>query len=606
MRIWSGAAGICVSEHGKLLMVKQGTTEEDKLWAVPSGGKQSDETFEACCIREVKEETGYDVEIVQPLFIKKNTTDTYHFEVQYFEVKVIGGEKRIDDPDHLIYDVDWKDLNQLKDDELGYPGDRKLINDVIKNDVHSKEIVTARCYLSKVVREDYKHVKELYNNEETMKYLGGIREEEEIRTTFHELIEPEKKLWVIRTLDNDEFVGLISLDTHHNGTDVEVSYQLLPRWWKKGIGSEVVKEIVMYAFTHLKLLNIVAETQVANEASRKLLEKQGFVVKEKLQRFGEEQVIYCLENPFITEESNENGREILKAFGFELDVEPESIYPFSPVYKINDVIIKRTQDNPKALIDYLLMLKEHNIQVVTPVKLPVENPQRIDDETYIAYPFIKGDKYEGTRKEIYEAGKLLGEIHALSPKENSFGLSEYDVYDFNEDEVEASVHHIHEYASKVNFPVDTLSLREKLLSVVLVQEELKDSGLPHIATPHDYKANNLIYRPDPYLIDPDNASWIPRIFDLALALLLFHNEMDSAPDRVFTTDEWEEFLRGYKESVFLTDLERDSWQKAIEHVFLDEVMWLMAEFEEDWESPSQRNLFKNLLEVLRDSSGYRI
>ena len=88
--------------------------------------------------------------------------------------------------------------------------------------------------------------------------------------------------------------------------------------------------------------------------------------------------------------------------------------------------------------------------------------------------------------------------------------------------------------------IDT-GLKTILLESVVSQEGLYQAGLPHVATPHDFKANNLVLIPEPFLIDPDNATWIPRIFDLALTLLLFHNEHDQAPDRVFTIDEWKLF-----------------------------------------------------------------
>ena len=67
---------------------------------------------------------------------------------------------------------------------------------------------------------------------------------------------------------------------------------------------------------------------------------------------------------------------------------------------------------------------------------------------------------------------------------------------------------------------------------------IKNIGLPYVVTPHDYKANNLISTPNPYLIDPDNAKWLPRIFDLTLVLHLFHNELSSAPDVIFTPKQW--------------------------------------------------------------------
>lgn len=308
-----------------------------------------------------------------------------------------------------------------------------------------------------------------------------------------------------------------------------------------------------------------------------------------------------------------NGIDVLKRFGFQIDKEPKSIYPFSPVYRITDkgkeLIVKRTQnpiEEARKLVNYTTYLKNNGIKVVIPVDIQMDNPQDIGEETYVVYPFIEGTTYRGTDNQIFDAGKLLGQIHQLSLEDNKYELEEYDVYDFNNEEIEESVQAIEEFAKKVNHRIDGILLKEKLLQIVTQQEELKNVGLPNVATPHDYKANNLIYSPKPYLIDPDNAKWIPRIFDLALVLLLFHNELSTAPDKIFTPNQWELFLSGYKESVSLTDLEKSYWQKSIEHVFLDEVMWLMAEFEEDWDNPSQLKLFDSLIDLVFDSSKYKL
>ncbi|WP_343327792.1 NUDIX hydrolase [Lentibacillus saliphilus] len=92
MKKWFGSAAVCVNDKQELLMVKQGTPDEDKCWSIPSGGKEADETFEECCIREVKEETGYDVHIIRPLFTKTGTQEGFTVVVQYFEVAIHGGE----------------------------------------------------------------------------------------------------------------------------------------------------------------------------------------------------------------------------------------------------------------------------------------------------------------------------------------------------------------------------------------------------------------------------------------------------------------------------------------------------------------------------------
>ncbi|GLC88733.1 phosphotransferase [Lysinibacillus piscis] len=304
-----------------------------------------------------------------------------------------------------------------------------------------------------------------------------------------------------------------------------------------------------------------------------------------------------------------NGKEILKIFGFEVQEEPVSIYPYSPVYRVKhgdkDVVVKRTQRRAESVMSYITMLKDNGVNVVTPVKLQVANPQKYEDTNFVVYPFIEGKKYAGTEEEIYEAGKMLGQIHRLSPVSNTYNLLDYDVYDFNQQEVEESMEAIIQHANKAGIEIGT-ELKTKLLESVASQQELAHAGLPHVTTPHDFKANNLVLIPEPYLIDSDNAMWIPRIFDLALALLLFHNEHKEAPDRVFTIDEWALFLAGYKEYIVLTDQEKVFWEKAKQHVFLDEVMWLMAEYEEDWQNASQQKLFHSLIRVLIDGAGYKL
>lgn len=304
-----------------------------------------------------------------------------------------------------------------------------------------------------------------------------------------------------------------------------------------------------------------------------------------------------------------NGKDILNIFGFEVEEEPLSIYPYSPVYRVNygdkDVVVKRTQKRVENVMSYINKLKDKGINVVTPVKLKVDNPQKYGDTNFVVYPFIEGIKYSGKEKEIYEAGKMLGQIHSYSPDSNIDNLLVYDVYDFNYLEIEESMEAIREHAKKLEIEIDP-RLQTKLNEAVSNQQELYQAKLPHIATPHDFKANNLILIPEPFLIDPDNATWIPRIFDLALALLLFHNEHEEAPNRIFTLDEWKLFLRGYKEYVVLTDQEKVFWEKAKQHVFLDEVMWLMAECEEDWQRYSQQELFNSLIHFVIDSENYKL
>jgi len=103
-------------------------------------------------------------------------------------------------------------------------------------------------------------------------------------------------------------------------------------------------------------------------------------------------------------------------------------------------------------------------------------------------------------------------------------------------------------------------------------------NLPQVNSCWDYKANNLIFDKigKPTLIDPDNAGRIPRLVDFALAIILFHNELDSAPSRLFNLEEWELFRDTYLENIELTKLEKDLWQDYLWFVFIDEALWLIT------------------------------
>ncbi len=127
MEKWFGAAGVCVNDKGQMLLVLQGKPNEEKAWTVPSGGKEGNETFEECCIREIKEETGYDVKVIDRLSIKNGTTYGIDVEVVYFEVEVIGSVSTIQEPDELIHEIAWKSYNEIKNIKLSFPEDREFL-----------------------------------------------------------------------------------------------------------------------------------------------------------------------------------------------------------------------------------------------------------------------------------------------------------------------------------------------------------------------------------------------------------------------------------------------------------------------------------------------
>ncbi|MEH7454415.1 NUDIX hydrolase [Gottfriedia acidiceleris] len=138
MEKWIGATGICINRKGQVLMVLQGKPDEQKLWATPSGCLEQNESIEECCKREVLEETGFEVEVIKQLFIKEGISYGFQVEVHYFEVRIIGGDAKIQDPDQLIYEIAWKSADEILELELSFPEDRNLLIDLIHKKVNKK------------------------------------------------------------------------------------------------------------------------------------------------------------------------------------------------------------------------------------------------------------------------------------------------------------------------------------------------------------------------------------------------------------------------------------------------------------------------------------
>jgi 8-oxo-dGTP diphosphatase len=131
--MWKGAAAVCVNELGQLLMVMQGKPGEQKLWSVPSGGKEENESFEQCCLRELFEETGYKGKIVRNLFEKNGYSFGIAVHVQYFEVEISGGKPTILDPDGLIHDIRWITTDELSTLSLSFPEDREFLLKILSD-----------------------------------------------------------------------------------------------------------------------------------------------------------------------------------------------------------------------------------------------------------------------------------------------------------------------------------------------------------------------------------------------------------------------------------------------------------------------------------------
>lgn len=98
-------AGGVIEKGGKYLLVQEGQRKFRGLWNVPSGHVDEDELLTTAAIREVKEETGLDVELTGVCQIGTHIFPGEAFALIMFTTRVIGGKVSINHDE--ILDARW-------------------------------------------------------------------------------------------------------------------------------------------------------------------------------------------------------------------------------------------------------------------------------------------------------------------------------------------------------------------------------------------------------------------------------------------------------------------------------------------------------------------
>ena len=111
-------AAVVLDDAGRILMVERGRPPSQGLWALPGGLLDLGEPVRAGVAREVREETGAEIEIVElvdlfePIHRDADGRIRYHFVVIDFWAHYRGG--RIAPADD-VDDAEWVSLTRLDD-----------------------------------------------------------------------------------------------------------------------------------------------------------------------------------------------------------------------------------------------------------------------------------------------------------------------------------------------------------------------------------------------------------------------------------------------------------------------------------------------------------
>ncbi|MBX2871541.1 MAG: GNAT family N-acetyltransferase [Saprospiraceae bacterium] len=148
--------------------------------------------------------------------------------------------------------------------------------------VQFPSFVTERLALRQIQPEDQIHIFNGLSHPHVIQYYGVSFDTYE---ATQEQMEWYKQLWQEQTgiwwgiYDREDqcFLGACGYNeyqaTHHK---IELGYWLLPEYWGKGYVQEALRKIIPYAFQQLQIERIEAFVETGNDASDKVLLKQGF------------------------------------------------------------------------------------------------------------------------------------------------------------------------------------------------------------------------------------------------------------------------------------------------------------------------------------------
>ena len=118
-----GVAGVAIVD-GRVLMVRRGPTSTMAgKWCIPCGYLDYGEDVRSGAAREVREETGLDVEIGDVMWVASNFHDPAKLTVGiWFAATVTGGDLKAGDD---AIEAGWFPLGELPD--LAFDTDRQLL-----------------------------------------------------------------------------------------------------------------------------------------------------------------------------------------------------------------------------------------------------------------------------------------------------------------------------------------------------------------------------------------------------------------------------------------------------------------------------------------------
>ena len=138
--------------------------------------------------------------------------------------------------------------------------------------------------LRDLMLSDKEHYYEMMADEEVVQYLSdedipkSVSEaESEIKFWGGLFYRKISVFWALANTQTNEFMGTVGYNSWNvYNKRAEISYDLIRRYWRKGIMTKALNNALIFGFQTMGLQRIEARTMLDNIPSQKILEKLGF------------------------------------------------------------------------------------------------------------------------------------------------------------------------------------------------------------------------------------------------------------------------------------------------------------------------------------------
>lgn len=159
---------------------------------------------------------------------------------------------------------------------------------------------TTRFILRQIELSDAKEVFHYFSQDEVMKYydldvLKDVSEARRIIKNWQKKYHKNEGLrWGIATKEDNKIIGSCG---YHNWEKehykAEIGFELTPEFWRRGVMTEILQPILTYGFENMELNRIEALYDPENSASKRTLEKAGFIYEGTLRKSAFEKGRFC-------------------------------------------------------------------------------------------------------------------------------------------------------------------------------------------------------------------------------------------------------------------------------------------------------------------------